>query len=185
MKIATVQLESLSPYSPSKRVGERRQKESWTDYENRIWRDRIHATADGKVFMPPMGFKRSLESAAKFLRKRIPGKDRSEYGKHFVSGVLVLDGPVLPIGVKDVQCEELFLSSRGKRGQTDVLKKEPIIPTWKVTVIYHVLDDTIGEEVFEEHLREAGNFIGIGRFRPENGGYYGRYKVVSIDWKTL
>jgi hypothetical protein len=37
--------------------------------------------------------------------------------------------------------------------------------------------------VFAEHLREAGNFIGVGRFRPEKGGYYGRYKVNGIEWR--
>ena len=32
-------------------------------------------------------------------------------------------------------------------------------------------------------LREAGKFIGIGRFRPRNNGYYGRFDVESVDWK--
>ena len=50
-------------------------------------------------------------------------------------------------------------------------------------VSYYILDDTITEPVFEQVIHESGNFIGIGRFRPENGGYYGRYVVDSITWQ--
>jgi hypothetical protein len=183
MKIATVSMHSLSPYSPSKRVGERKPKEDWRSYEERICKDRVHINAGGHVFIPPMAFKRSLETAAKFLRKRIPGKDRSEYGKHFIAGVLVPNGLVLKETIEEVNFEWLFLSSRGKRGQTDVEKCEPFIAEWAGDVQYYILDDTITPEVFEEHLREAGNFIGIGRFRPENGGFYGRYQVQEVKWQ--
>jgi hypothetical protein len=39
------------------------------------------------------------------------------------------------------------------------------------------LDDTITEEVFKLHIEQAGQFIGLGSFRPRNNGYYGRFKV--------
>jgi hypothetical protein len=44
------------------------------------------------------------------------------------------------------------------------------------------LDETITEEVFKLHLEESGKFIGIGRFRPQNNGFYGRFKVNEIVW---
>jgi hypothetical protein len=143
----------------------------------------MHVNEDGLVFIPPMAFKRSLESAAKFLRMRIEGKGTSEYGKHFVAGVLVPEGLVLPIKAEHVKCERLFLSSRGRQGHQDVEKLMPVIPEWKGEVSYYVLDETITKEVFLKHLQEAGNFIGIGRFRPQNGGFYGRYQVNDITWK--
>jgi hypothetical protein len=34
--------------------------------------------------------------------------------------------------------------------------------------------------VFEHHLHEAGKFIGIGRFRPRNNGFYGRFDVLGV-----
>lgn len=46
-----------------------------------------------------------------------------------------------------------------------------------------ILDEIITEEVFREHLADAGSFIGIGRFRPRNNGFYGRFLVESVDWK--
>jgi hypothetical protein len=31
-------------------------------------------------------------------------------------------------------------------------------------------------------LEEAGKFIGLGRFRPQNGGFYGRFAVAKVVW---
>jgi hypothetical protein len=167
----------------SQRVGEREGKESWDAYEHRICRDRLHVTKAGNVFIPPMFFKRSLETAAAYLRMRIPGKDRSEYGKHFRSGVLVVEGLVLPITPDKVTIDWRPRSSRGKKGQADVIKGLPMIGEWSGDVTYHILDEIITQEVFELHLQEAGSFIGIGTFRPENGGFCGRYKVNAVAWK--
>jgi hypothetical protein len=49
-------------------------------------------------------------------------------------------------------------------------------------VEFLVLDETITQDVFAEHLTEAGRFIGIGRFRPRSNGYYGRFTVEKLDW---
>lgn len=58
-----------------------------------------------------------------------------------------------------------------------------MIESWCGLITIHVLDDTITEDVLEDHLKQAGQFIGIGRFRPRNNGYYGRFKVKSIMWE--
>ena len=58
----------------------------------------------------------------------------------------------------------------------------PLIPKWEGSVEFLVFDDVVTEEVFTEHLNDAGSYIGIGRFRPRNNGFYGRFIVESIDW---
>jgi len=45
-----------------------------------------------------------------------------------------------------------------------------------------IVNDTITEDVFTQHIQEAGKFVGIGQFRPENGGYFGRFTVESVKW---
>ena len=47
---------------------------------------------------------------------------------------------------------------------------------------FYVLDDIITESVFAQVLRSAGLLVGLGRFRPENRGFYGRFQVDSIKW---
>lgn len=186
MRTAVATLESVSPYSQSKHYTDppKKEKESPKDYEARTWRERMHATADGRVFIPPMSFKNCIAEAAKFLSERIPGKGTATYTKHFEAGILVTEPLVLPILKKDVAGEWLFVPPDGKRGGSKRVDKcFPIIHEWSGKVEFLIFDETITEDVFRYHLEQAGKFIGIGRFRPRNNGFYGRFNVVNLEWR--
>lgn len=184
MRTAVTTLKSVSPYSQSKKYETpKKDKELPRDYEERTWRDRLHTNETGHVYIPPMAFKNCLSEAAKYLGISIPGKGKSNYTKHFEAGVLVIEGLTLKLKKEEVQGEWLFVPSDGKRGGGKrVMKCFPIIPSWSGEVKWFVLDETITAEVFEQHLREAGNFIGLGRFRPRNNGFYGRFSVEKCVW---
>ena len=185
MRICEELLESISPYSQSRFYETPKlNKESSADYEARTWRDRMHADKNDEVFIPPMAFKNCLSEIAKFLSIQIQGKGKATYTKHFEAGVLVMDAVPLNVKKPDVEGEWLFVPADGRRGSgTRVKKCFPKIEHWKAPVKFYVLDDVITKEVFEQHLKEAGAFIGIGRFRPRQNGFYGRYKVVSTKWQ--
>jgi len=185
MKTAVARLKSISPYSQSRHytTPERGQKETPADYEKRTWRERLHVNDEGYVFMPPMAFKNCLSEAAKFLSHRIPGKGKATYTKHFEAGVLVTDALVLPIKKESVEGQWLFVPSDGKRGSgSRVDKCFPVIKEWEGDVTFFILDETIDEAAFKEHLEEAGKFIGLGYFRPRNNGFWGRFSVEAIKW---
>lgn len=184
MRTAIASLESMTAYSQSRHYDTPKlAKESSADYENRTWRERMHANAEGFVYIPPMAFKNCLSEVAKFLGKQIPGKGKSTYTKHFEAGVLVMDPLTLGVRKDDVHKETYFVPADGRRGSGKrVTKHFPVIPSWSGDVTFYVLDETITEDVFREHLDEAGKFIGIGRFRPRNNGFYGRFTVKKIRW---
>jgi len=184
VKIATATLESISPYSQSRHhTTEHLDRELPNDYEKRTWRNRLHVDDNGNVFIPPMAFKNCLSEAAKFISMPVRGRGKATYTKHFEAGVLVME-PV-PLGVKavDVEGEWLFLPADGKRGSGKrVDKRYPLIRAWKGDVNFYVLDEIISQDVFKQHLEAAGKFIGIGRFRPRNNGFYGRFEVKGLAW---
>jgi len=184
MKKVRVYLKSVSPYSQSKQVGEERlNEETGKDFEKRTWKQRCHVDKEGNVIIPPMVFKNCLSEAAKFMSLKIPGKGKATYTKHFEAGVMVTDALKLPIKIADVQGEWHFVPSDGVRGGGKRVEKcFPLIDDWEGVVEFHMLDETITEEVFEEHLKKAGQFIGIGRFRPRNNGWYGRFTPVKYEW---
>jgi hypothetical protein len=194
MRLVKAHLKSISPYSQSRfhntpkggRQGTGTETESNEDYRARTWREHCHVNADGYIQIPPMAFKNALSEIAKYLGVKIPGKGKSTYTKHIESGVMVVDPLVLGIKKEDVEGEDLFLPSDGVRGSGKrVMKRYPIIREWSGVATFHILDDVLTPEVFEQHLREAGNFIGIGRFRPRNNGYYGRFAVEKLEWAKL
>ena len=184
MRLVKAHLKSLAPYSQSKPIGVPEEpKESKDEYERRTWREHCHTDAEGNVCIPALAFKNCLSAAAKYLGMQIPGKGRKTYTRHFEAGILVLEALSLPVRKDAVQGEWFFMPANGVRGAGKrVMRCYPMIPSWEGQVIFHILDDTITPEVFEEHLREAGRFIGIGRFRPERNGVNGRFEVIGCEW---
>jgi hypothetical protein len=193
MKTATVTLESVAPYSQSRYHGTPKDpKESHEDYEERTWREKGHWDAKtGALFVPPMALKQCLDAAVKRSGKQIPGKGKATYTKHFLGGVMVFEPAVLEDHNGQVYTRENIvkwsgmMSSTGEKGKAGgkvVLRHFPDAPTWNTTVQFHVMDDTVTKDVFLEMLEEAGKFIGLGRFRPQNGGFYGRFAVAKVVW---
>lgn len=186
MKVCIAKLKSITPYSQSRQHGEPRQeKETWEDWEDRTWKMKAHVDGDGStIFIPPMAFKQALDATARRLGIQIPGRGKMTYTKSFQSGVLVMDELHTQTTIDTVQGEWINANSDGKRGSgTRVRRCFPVMPKWEGELKFHILDDTIIEPVFERVLRESGQFVGIGRFRPENGGYYGRFSVEAIRWE--
>jgi hypothetical protein len=186
MKIVTCRLASISPYSQSRYHDTAKlNKEQPDDYRARTWREHLHYDQAGIVYIPPMTFKNCLSEAAKFLSVQIPGKGKATYTKHFEAGVLVLEPCVLGIHKDTVEFENLFLPSDGRRGSGKrVTKTYPLIREWETTCTFYVQDDMLTKDVFKYHLEQAGTFIGIGRFRPRNNGFYGRFRLIDLEWTS-
>jgi hypothetical protein len=185
MRTVIAALESVSPYSQSKHYKiPKSEKENAADYEMRTWRERCHYDEKGNLFMPPMAFKNCLSEVAKFLGQQIPGKGKSTYTKHFEAGIIITEGISLPVKKDKVEGEWFFVPADGRRGGGKRVEKcFPVIREWKGELTAYILDDTITADVFKYHLEQAGAFIGIGRFRPRNNGFYGRFKVRDLIWQ--
>lgn len=187
MKLAIATLKSASAYSQSQHYEiEKQRSETYMAFEQRTWRNRLHVNEDGFVFIPPMSFKNCLSEAAKYLSRQIPGKGKATYTKHFEAGIIVMDPTVLAVKAEDVASEALFVPSNGVRGDGNrVTKIFPVIPNWSGVAKFYIVDEIVNEDVFAEHLKWAGQIIGIGRFRPRNNGFYGRFTVEKVEWKEV
>jgi hypothetical protein len=155
--------------------------ESDADYEERTWRERLHSNAKGNVMIPLFAFKGALDSAAKYQGKKIPGRRNATYTKHVQSGVMVENALVLSVKKQQVRGEWRFVPSDGLAGGAKrVMKCFPVVEEWEGEVCFAVLDETITKDVLSEFLETAGNFIGLGSFRPENRGIWGRFRLLSL-----
>ncbi len=196
MPTAIVKLKGISPMQQGKHYDKdsvpiKGKVESHADYEKRTWRNRCHQNAAGNITAPPMAFKKALEGAAKYGGMKIQGSGQKTWTKKFEAGVMVVDEPEIfykgkPIKADEVGSMWLFVPSDGKSGGgSRVNKCFPTIPQdWECEVTYHILDDQITKDIFVIHIDLAGKFVGLGVFRPEHGGYFGRYVVTDIKWAT-
>jgi hypothetical protein len=182
-RIATVTLESTAAYSQGRPVqSPRGDHENHDAHEERTWRERIHQNAAGEVFIPPMGLYHALCAAARFRNEAIKGQGKKTYTKRFESGVLICEPLMLGIEASSVPGERLFVPSDGKSGGGKrVWRIFPLIAEWRTRAELVIADDLISEKVFRAHLEDAGRFIGLGRFRPERRGFYGRFQVSKVE----
>jgi hypothetical protein len=182
MKTYTAELESISTYSSSRFHGvEKKDRETADEYEKRTWRDKLTTDKDGSVLIKASAFKFALDTAAKQLGKQVPGKGKRTYTAIFKAGVLVPDD--VQIGVKKEAVEGVWVhvNADGVRGSGKrVMRCFPTVPSWRGKCTIIVLDDAITADILKEHADRAGAFVGVGQYRPENGGTNGRFKVLSI-----
>lgn len=184
--LAIATLHSLSPYGQSGYYeSPPKEKDELPDvYETRTWRERCHVDTEGNVFIPPMQIKKAIAAAAKFRSEKIKGKGSATYTKHFESGILIVEGLTLPETKETMKCFPCMCSANGVPGGPKRVKKYfPYVESWKGKVEVHILDDIITEDIFTKTLVEAGMLVGLGYFRPQKGGYWGRFDVDKVEWK--
>jgi len=179
-------LVGVAPLSFSKKVLSEKETGELPDvYEERTWQERLHITKDDEVFIPPGALKNCLTECARYLSESIPGKGKQTFTKNFEAGIMIVE-PLL-LGIKansdKVQKERIFVSSTGTKGRGKrVWKNFPTILDWQTHVEILVFDPvlTAKPEKIKEYLTHAGKFIGLLRFRPRNGGFYGRFDVKNF-----
>jgi hypothetical protein len=194
MRLVKVYVESIpgSPYSQSaKHDTVKLDRESADDYERRTWREKCTTDKNGQVCVPAMAFKQAIDSASFKLGEKVPGRRGATFKSFFASGFFCnADVPLFnddkPIMKKDVQAVTINAHSTGKPGSgSRVPRTFPIFAKWHGVAEFTILDDIIGEEVFERHVRASGMIVGIGRFRPENRGTHGRFRATKFEWGKL
>lgn len=187
MKIVEVDLVSTAPYSQSRmHQTPKLDRERGDEYEARTWREKCTTDDNGIVCIPAMALKQCIDTAAKRFAGQIPGKGKSTYTKFFLSGVICEADVSIGVHKDAVPAVTINANSDGVRGSGKRVQRTfPQVPTWAGTATFAVLDDTVTKEVFEKTIMEAGRFVGIGRFRPENGGLNGRFKPAAFRWQEI
>jgi hypothetical protein len=196
-KKATVEIEGITIYSQSKVIDDlndgvpakEKKRQTHEERELATWKCRAHRDDQGYCFIPSQAFKNCFAEAAKYMQLKIKGQGKATYTKNFEAGLIIEND--LPISVHideisiDSHCERVFVPSDGRRGGTTrVWKYFPIFypNEWSGTIEVLVVDPLITREVFEEVVIGAGQFIGVGRWRPRNNGKYGRFNAKVLDW---
>lgn len=171
----------------SKEIAAPPKKSDYQQHEEKHWRERFH-DVDGEAAIPTMALKKALQEAAKGIG--IPGKGKATYAQPFKAGVVPL-AEYAPIGVKiaDLDHEWVLVPANPanqKPGQGGRVRKcFPLVRKWSAELEFNVFDDQITEAVFHDILKGAGLMVGVGRWRPSNGGLYGRFTIESIEWSKV
>lgn len=184
MKIIDVEIKGISPllqhrYVFKDEIEDSIKKRSGTvDYSNE-WIKSLYWSEDVGVYQPASHIEGALiKASANF---QIPGKRKKTYKEAFKSAVFVRPA-CIPLNLKGtpeglLREGKIMLDKRSvviMRSRVERLR--PCINDWVLTFQIEIHDEQISPEAVKTVLDYAGNFCGIGDFRPR----YGRFLVSSF-----
>jgi len=139
-------------------------------------RAEFHSYNDKEGFyIPSEQIKGSLIGAGAMVKSKVGNSKKSM--KNIVAGMFFIEEEKLRLP-KKYEIDKRSAVNRNIKARIIVIR--PKWEKWSVEFTLLVDNDTITEETIKEIITNAGNFIGVGSFRPTNNGSFGRFKLDSI-----
>jgi len=149
------------------------EKKAGNEWEKEAFK-KLYVNADGIIYQPATHIERAMIEAGKKIR--IKGQGKANYSKLFGSMLAV---PQLDIPHK-IDKWEVFKalvvipSTKGR-----VMRYRPMFKKWKLKFDME-FEDEISAPVVKEALEIAGRYVGIGDWRPEKKGKFGKFQVTKF-----
>lgn len=142
--------------------------------KERVITDKLYLTAEGKPYIPSVYFWRALIDAGKRLQVR--GQGKATYSK-IVGSVVEINPEAIEIHGKYV---EFRTSAVNPMTKGRMMVTRPKFDKWSCTFEIAVNGDEISAETLNKLLTDAGQRTGIGDWRPEKKGAYGKFMVTRF-----
>jgi hypothetical protein len=138
-----------------------------------------YADPNGKLWVPSSWIKGAIQTVSSDYK--LPGSRKSVKS---VSG-----GAIRPVEEKLYFAENYTLKDIEVDSRPCVIQRSRImrhrarLENWSVGIDLEIEDDILPESDVHQMVTDSGRRAGIGDFRPQKGGPFGRFQVVS--WKKI
>ena len=179
MKKIEVEVKGVSPYLMH-RFGEEdadkktKPKVGAPDYEGEVVKA-LYQLPDGIIYVPSTQVHGSLMEAGKQMQ--VVGKGKATYSKLF-GAFIIIEPDAIPMLNQKWETDKRAVVVPSTRGR--VMRYRPKFIEWGLRFNLVITDDEIAPSVVKEGLERAGSYSGIGDFRPQKKGPFGRFQVVSF-----
>ena len=137
---------------------------------------RLYVGHNGKPMIPQPNLFRCLIDAGKFFKH---GKSKVTTQKtSLIPACVEVDGLELPIVHKEpwmVDTRAVRIPSTGGR----ILCHRPCFQDWKLSFSVHIDTDMLSPKLLREIVDAAGKRVGLGDFRPDCKGPFGKFVVTN------
>ncbi len=145
-----------------------------------IAKEKLYIDDDGTIGIPQPNLYRSILDAGKFFKA---GKSNVTTLKtSMIPACLSIDELFLPLRYADewtVDTRPVRIPATGGR----ILRHRACFNDWALDFTCHLDTSILSVKLFRDIVDAAGMRIGLGDFRPDCKGPYGKYKV--IEWQEL
>lgn len=150
------------------------QKKARNDYEKEAYQ-KLYVNSEGIMYQPATHIERAIMEAGKKIR--VKGQGRATYSKLFASMVCIqkLDIPHIKTDWEVFKTLVVIPSTKGR-----VMRYRPMFKEWVLRFDIEV-EEEIDGSVLKEALEIAGRYVGIGDWRPEKKGKFGKFQITSFQ----
>lgn len=132
-----------------------------------------YRNGNGKCFIPADQLRGSFIGAGSMVKGKV-GSGRSKSMKQVVAAMFMVTPDHIEIPDFDTIDKR---SAVNKNVKARVMVIRPKWTEWEAEFKLNVMNDTITSETVKSIIENAGDYIGIGSFRPTNNGMFGRFQV--------
>jgi hypothetical protein len=140
--------------------------------------DKLYKTKEDKIYTPSTHISGMLVDSAKNFKIR--GKGKSTYSK--LAGSCIEVEPDVIIH-KNQKWEEFSVSAVIPSTRGRIMVTRPMMKNWEINFNLKATDD-IPEDVLKNILDYGGQYVGIGDWRPDKKGKYGKFIVTKFKLVT-
>lgn len=133
----------------------------------------LYRLSDGTIYQPSSHIIGTLKAAGSKFRVKDQGK--STYKNIIGGGAVIIEPDCIPHVFQKWEINSrpvVNLTTRGRR-----IKKRPLFRDWSLSFKMIVDEEDLPIEVLKEVLDLAGRRVGIGDYRPQKGGPFGRFNI--------
>jgi len=182
MKQFKVTIQGISPLlmnKPSALIGDiSKDKKPFKNEAEKEASDRLYQNPKGELYQPATHIYGALIEAGK--HKRVVGKGKSTYSK--IVGYAVEIRPFEIIHKKQ-EWETFSILAVNPNTKGRNLLHRPVLKEWELDFEVVFDESEIAPSIMKELLDIAGKVAGIGDWRPQKKGPYGKFQVTS--WKEI
>ncbi len=172
-----VRIEGISPLLhhrfPMEKADEKARKKAGTIDYSKEAEESLYKTEEGELYIPAVHIEASMREAAKNFR--IQGRGRKTFKDLIWSG-LVVTPHAIPLESPGWRTDARPVVIQRAR----VVRYRPIFDEWAGNFVIEILNEQLEAEIVNKILVEAGQYQGIGDFRPK----FGRFIVTRFDDKS-
>jgi hypothetical protein len=133
----------------------------------------LYRLPDGTIYQPAIHFISAMKKAG--AKYQIPGQGKATYKNLIGSGAVLITPDAIPHRNQkyDIDVRPVVIAATKGR----IARKRPCFQSWSLQFTIEYDEDEITAAMIQELLNYAGRRVGIGDFRPEKGGPFGRFLV--------
>lgn len=138
---------------------------------------------DGKAFIPTVQIKGALINSGKSIKAKVGNANKNM--SNIVAGQFYIrsenENAPEEIELKSESYEIDKRSAVNRNIKARIISIRPKWKNWSATFKIIVDNDTITDSTIETLIKDAGNNIGIGSYRPQNKGEFGRFIIDKFE----